>query len=431
MIFLSAFIEWIACLTEVGLFYWLAGKTFRKERKNVRIYWDYILTVILAVVILGLNNIVLYSSFTLFFWMLFGSVSAMALYRVSYIKLLSLTVLYTLCFCSTDMLASNLYLSVGNHFNINGDTIMTFSLQRIGLVVWAKSVMIVFVVSLRKLIIPLIRSEHEKRVLLISLIAFLLFLYYRKPAQSSFSVEISIIFGLLVLLCSLGIYVGYKYLESQNEKMQSRIAKIQNELLQENYQAVSHLYESNARLYHDLNNHLDILYQLLVSKRPDEAKEYISQIGEPMKELVQKRFTGNDIIDVIISCKKQKAEQLGMKTDIDAEFPVNTGIQPSDVCTVLGNLLDNAIEGSRNTDNAVICLKIHCVHQFILIQVSNTTSRQPQIDPKTGRWITNKTDRTRHGWGMQSVKSIVEKYNGTMQYQFSGTELRITVILFF
>lgn len=94
MIFLSEFIEWIACLTEVGLFYWLAGKTFREERKNVRIYWDYILSVILAVVILGLNNIVLYSSFTLFFWMLFGSVSAMALYRVSYIKLLSLTALY-------------------------------------------------------------------------------------------------------------------------------------------------------------------------------------------------------------------------------------------------------------------------------------------------------------------------------------------------
>lgn len=96
MIFLSEFIEWIACLTEVGLFYWLADKTFREERKNVRIYWDYILSVILAVVILGLNNIVLYSSFTLFFWMLFGSVSAMALYRVSYIKLLSLTVLYML-----------------------------------------------------------------------------------------------------------------------------------------------------------------------------------------------------------------------------------------------------------------------------------------------------------------------------------------------
>ena len=45
---------------------------------------------------------------------------------------------------------------------------------------------------------------------------------------------------------------------------------------------------------------------------------------------------------------------LGIKTDIDARFPVNTGIQPSDVCTALGNLLDNAIEGSRDTDNARI-----------------------------------------------------------------------------
>lgn len=291
--------------------------------------------------------------------------------------------------------------------------------------------MIVFVLSLRKLIIPLVRSVYEKRVLRLSLIAFLLFLYFREPAQSSFSVEISSIFGLLVLLCALGVYVGCKCLESQNEKNQGRIAKIQNELLQENYQAVSNLYESNARLYHDLNNHLDILYQLLVCERLDEAKEYISRIGEPMKEMVKKRFTGNDIIDVIISCKKQKAEMLGIKTDIDARFPVNTGIQPSDVCTALGNLLDNAIEGSRDTDNARISLKIQCVHQFILIQVSNTASKEPQIDPKTDRWMTDKDDRTRHGWGMQSVKNIVEKYNGTMQYKFSGTELSITIILFF
>ena len=187
MRFLAEFVEWIACLTEGGLFYWLAGKTFREERKDVRTYWDCILTAVLAAVILGVNNIVLYSAFTLLLWMLLGSVSAMALYRVSYIKILSLTLLYTVCFCFTDMLASNLYLSMGNQFHINGDMIMTFSLQRIGLLVFAKSVMIVFVLSLRKLIIPLVRSVYEKRVLLLSLIAFLLFLYFREPAQSSFS----------------------------------------------------------------------------------------------------------------------------------------------------------------------------------------------------------------------------------------------------
>ena len=80
MRFLAEFVEWIACLTEGGLFYWLAGKTFREERKDVRTYWDCILTSVLAAVILGVNNIVLYSPFTLLLWMLLGSVSAMALY---------------------------------------------------------------------------------------------------------------------------------------------------------------------------------------------------------------------------------------------------------------------------------------------------------------------------------------------------------------
>ncbi|MDE7332112.1 MAG: GHKL domain-containing protein [Lachnospiraceae bacterium] len=431
MIFLSELIEWTACLTEVGIFYWMAGKAFKDERRNVRIYWDWIFTACLATVILVINNIVLYSTFTLLIWMLLGSISAAALYRVSYIKLLSLALFYTVCFCSTDMLASNLYLSLGKFLNINGNTIMTFSLQRIGLLIFAKLLMVVFIVSLRKLFIPLFRSEYEKRILLVSLIAFLFVLYYRKPAQSSFSVEVSSIFGLLVVLCSLGVYVGFKYLENQNEKMQNRAAKIQNELLRENYQAVSALYESNAKLYHDLNNHLDILYQMLAAKRLDEAKEYISQISEPMKEMVKKRYTGNDIIDVILSSKKQKAEQLGIKTEIDAEFPVNTGIQPNDICTVLGNLMDNAIEGSKDTDNARICLKIHRVHQFILIQISNTTSKQPKIEKETGRWITDKADRTRHGWGMESVKSTLKKYNGTMQFQFQEEELRITVLLFF
>ena len=150
-----------------------------------------------------------------------------------------------------------------------------------------------------------------------------------------------------------------------------------------------------------------------------------------MKELMLKSFTGNDIIDVILSSKKQKAEQLGIKVSMDVEFPSNTGIRTNDVCTILGNLMDNAIDGSKDTENAEICLKICRVHQFIVIQISNTISRQPLIDERTGRLITAKEDKASHGWGMQSVKAALEKYNGTMKYQFNETEFKITVMLFF
>ena len=431
MIFLSELIEWVACLTEIGLLFWLFFEAFKDKRRNIGMYWDCIIVASMAILTLAINNIVLYSTFTLLQFVLLSSIAAMALYQVRYIKILSFSMFYMFCFCSTDMLVSSLYLFFGNRWNINGHTIMTFSLQRIGLVVLAKSVMIVFVVLLRKWLIPVIRSHYERSILLITVIAFLGFLYFREQSQSVFSVELSSMWGLTVVLCGLGIYIGYSYLENQKEKIRNRIAEIQNELLRENYQMVSDLYESNARLYHDLNNHLDILYQMIASEQLDEAREYISQISEPMKELMLKSFTGNDIIDVIISSKKQKAEQLGIKVSIDAEFPSNTGIRTNDICTILGNLMDNAMEGSKNTENARICLKICRVHQFIVIQISNSISKQPQIDEKIGRLITDKEDKSRHGWGMQSVKTTLEKYNGTMKYQFNETQFKITVMLFF
>lgn len=431
MIVLSEFIEWVACLTEIGLLVWLFWEAFKDQRRKIGIFWDVLFVIALGTWTLVINNIVLYSTFTLIQLVLLSSIAARVFYKVGYIKLLSFSMFYTFCFCSTDMLVSNLYLSLGNRWNINGETIMTFSLQRIGLVVLAKSVMIVFVVLLRKWMIPVIRNNYEKRILLITGIAFLGFLYFREPLQSFFSVELSSISGLTVILCGLGVYIVYSYLENRNEKIQNKIIQMQNELLQENYQTVSNLYESNARLYHDLNNHLDVLYQMMVSERFHEARTYINQISEPMKELMLKSFTGNDIIDVILSSKKQKAEQLGIKVSMDVEFPSNTGIQTNDICTILGNLMDNGIEGSKDSENPEICLKICRVHQFIVIQVTNTISKQPQIEEKTDRLITTKEDKTRHGWGMQSVKAALEKYNGTMKYQFSETEFKITVMLFF
>lgn len=196
MIFLSEFIEWVACLTEIGLLSWLFWEAFKEQRKNAGIYWDYIYVVCMATWVLFINNIVLYSSFTLVQLVVISSMVARALYRVSYRKLLSASLFYTFCFCSTDMLVSSLYLSLGDRWNINGDTIMTFSLQRIGLVVLAKSVMTAFIVLMKKWLIPVIRSDYDRSILLITGAAFLGFLYYRERSQSVFMVELSSIWGL-------------------------------------------------------------------------------------------------------------------------------------------------------------------------------------------------------------------------------------------
>jgi signal transduction histidine kinase len=430
MIFVFEFMEWLACLAETGLLFWLYGQAFHDERKNRAKYWDCGFAAGFACLVLYMNNIVIYATSVLLGSMFLCSVAALALYQTSYTRILSLTMLYMFCFCSTDMLVSNLYLFFGRRWGVDGDTIMTFSLQRIGLIVLAKTVMVLFIILMKRWFVPVVRSHYEKRILWITVTAFLGFLYFRDQAQSGFSAEMSSVWGLTVVICGMGIYSGYRELENQNEKMRSQMAEIQNKLLRENYQMVSHLYENNAKLYHDLNNHLEVLYQMIVSGRLDEAGAYISRIGEPVKELLRKNFTGNDMIDVIISSKKQTAEQLGIKVSVDAGFPANTHIQINDLCTILGNLLDNAIEGSKHAQHARICLKIRPVHQFVVIKVSNTIVKPPQMDKSTGRLVTKKEDQTRHGWGMRSVKTTLEKYNGTMKYQYDESEFKITVMLF-
>ncbi len=129
------------------------------------------------------------------------------------------------------------------------------------------------------------------------------------------------------------------------------MAEMQNELLRENYQMVSDLYESNARLYHDLNNHLNILDQMIAAQRLDEARTYISQISEPMKELMLKSFTGNDIIDVLLSSKKAKSGAAWKKVSMDVEFPSNTGIRTNELLYDSRKFDDNAIDGSKATEN--------------------------------------------------------------------------------
>ena len=111
MIFLSELIEWVACLTEIGLLSWLFWEAFKEQRKNAGMYWDCIYVVCMATWVLFINNIVLYSTFTLVQLVVISSTVARALYRGSYRKLLSASLFYTFCFCSADMLVSSFYLS--------------------------------------------------------------------------------------------------------------------------------------------------------------------------------------------------------------------------------------------------------------------------------------------------------------------------------
>ena len=88
----------------------------------------------------------------------------------------------------------------------------------------------------------------------------------------------------------------------------------------------------NAKLYHDLNNHLNILYQLLEKENVSEAKAYIREVSKPIMQLSKSVWTGIDAVDVIINSKVEKMKEKGIPVEVNVEFPDNTNILPLMIC---------------------------------------------------------------------------------------------------
>ncbi len=77
---------------------------------------------------------------------------------------------------------------------------------------------------------------------------------------------------------------------------------------------------------------------------------YINEISKPVSALEKITWTAMDIVDVVINSKLQTMNEKGILADINVEFPANTGIMPNDMCTILANILDNAIEAAEKVE---------------------------------------------------------------------------------
>ena len=229
------------------------------------------------------------------------------------------------------------------------------------------------------------------------------------------------------IICSAYFY----YRLCQIRKEQENIA-LQNELLAKNYQVAKESYESNARLYHDMGNHFSMIQSYLADGKVEEARTYLNRLGKDRAAYSVERFTGIEAVDYILSQKAELARQQNIETSIHAEYPKDCKIDPVDFCTILTNLLDNAMEACRKLPEAsakMLSVTIRRINQFIIIQIANSCIEEPVISK--GNFKTSKTDKRHHGWGMKNVRLAVEKYHGTMEYEYNKNMFTVSIMLFY
>lgn len=219
----------------------------------------------------------------------------------------------------------------------------------------------------------------------------------------------------------------------QTRKNKIRFLERKNQVLEENYHLLTDLYQKNERLYHDMNHHLQMIYHLAAKNNIPEISEYVNSISAPINELSDMTWSGVDIVDAILNHAVLDAQRKGIEIDVNAEFPKDCNITSDDLCVILFNLLDNAMEASlrymRQTGNPP-CIEVilRRIHQFLIIKIQN-----PCIPPRKlfGIFPTTKADARHHGIGLRNVREKVEKYNGSLEMEVDGNIFTVTALLFF
>lgn len=196
-----------------------------------------------------------------------------------------------------------------------------------------------------------------------------------------------------------------------NKKINKQIEKYQRELIDTHYQEVETMYKKMRGWRHDYRNHIQTM-KVLADKGDLEAiKEYLNKLDEDLTTVDSAIKTGNAMADAILNSKISLAKSKGITVKIDANVPVKLKMSELDLCVILGNLFDNAIEASLSLPEEERLIRVYMVmkNTQLYISFTNFTSAKKQIK-KANLYKTTKGDG--HGFGLIRIDSIIEKLDG-------------------
>ncbi len=200
-----------------------------------------------------------------------------------------------------------------------------------------------------------------------------------------------------------------KYLKKTYEES---VICYQNELLTKQVNEVQNIYLTMRGWRHDYHNHLQTLKAHLKLAQVTEAQRYLDQLELDLDNINQLIETGNVNVDAILNSKLSLALKEDIEINYKAEVPQVLTVSDIDLCVLIGNLIDNAVEAcNKMTDQEgakFVRLYIGVLKKQLYISVTNATN--DVVRKMDEDYISTK--RGNHGHGLKRINNIVEKYEG-------------------
>lgn len=237
------------------------------------------------------------------------------------------------------------------------------------------------------------------------------------------------IISFIFLIFIVNIVTYYLILKISKDNLtinRNNLINQHNNMMINQYKEMVNSYEKLKRVRHDFSNHLLFMESYIQKKNYDKLQQYIGKIKDEVQYRTLLTKTGNDAIDTILDFKLALAIQKGIDVNIIGVAPQSLNINDYDLCCILTNIIDNAIESCelmrRGNEKKIKC-NFSVYKGFLKIEITNS------VESYNPSFLTKKKDKNLHGLGLEIIKIVVEKNNGFCYFGTDNNIFRSKVLL--
>lgn len=270
-----------------------------------------------------------------------------------------------------------------------------------------------------------VMAYSKQSLILLGSFPFMYYLFdytttvYTEFLYSGVTIVVEFFPSVLSMFYIVFIMVYYNEMQKRSQlEINNAILATQSDRAMNEIFALQQVQTQTAIYRHDMRHHLSLLYGFIEAEDTEQAQAYIKQAQDNIDEITPIRYCENNTINLILSYFVTKSKQQEVSLEIDTVLPDHLAIPDTEICTLLSNGLQNAIEAAALEPRENPCLvRLYCRIRKgnLLVLIENTFHGEVQM--KNGL---PQTDAKGHGFGVKSIAMIADKYKG--YYSFSPGE---------
>lgn len=350
--------------------------------------------------------------------------------RVLYNKAIKFSVMYSLLIVSlvtiTEVGAINFVAFI---FKTMPRDFIENTLNYVVLIVLSKTLMFIILKIISAIINRFNQSKKLNLVYLLYPLSLLIVLTAFVVVSDNLNIgsESRLFISICILFLAFSVIVTSFYQQASSKRERELFElKTTQQKNETDLQYLSLLEEKNQQMQimaHDYKNHLFALSQMSDNA---EVKSYIEQISGEIQKAGKGCDSGNHTLDILLNKYITESERKGISFEYDVKLANLGFVEDYDLVTIVGNLLDNALEAAEQSAEKKITLNTAKVNTYDSLTVTNSCDTPPEKNLKT-----TKKNKQMHGLGIKSIQKAVKKYDGELEWEYdeNGKQFSITIIL--